>query len=142
VWRNYAIFDRLSEVGPEYRSHPHLVVEKFLPEMRDGLYCLRQYGFLGDEERTSVLMSPEPIVKARNVTRKERIEGGPPEAVRARRRELGFDYGKFDFVVHEGEAIVFDVNATWTYHNESPDGSLEPAVAKLMRGLYSLLGRG
>jgi len=28
------------------------------------------------------------------------------------RRKLGFDYGKFDFVVHEGRAVLLDANKT------------------------------
>lgn len=141
VWRQYKVFDHLSEVGSEYRNHPLLVVEKFQPEMRDGLYCLRQYGFFGDEERVSVLMSPDPIVKAHGAARREMEQGGPPQEVRERRRELGFDFGKFDYVIHDGEAIVFDVNATWTWRNSNPDGSIDPEVLRLMRGLYCFLQR-
>lgn len=141
VWRQYKVFDHLSEVDPEYRNHPLLVVEKFRPEMRDGLYCLRQYGFFGDIERTSVLMSPDPIVKSNNVVRKEIVDGRPPPEVLDRRRELGFDYGKFDYVVHDGEPIVFDVNATWTYRNANPDGSINPEVSRLIRGVYGFLRR-
>ena len=29
-----------------------------------------------------------------------------------RRRDLGFDYGKFDYVIHEGRAILLDANST------------------------------
>ena len=28
------------------------------------------------------------------------------------RRELGFDYGRFDYVLHEGEVVLLDVNHT------------------------------
>ena len=28
------------------------------------------------------------------------------------RRELNFDYGKFDYVIHKGKVILFDINKT------------------------------
>ena len=52
----------------------------------------------------------DPAVKGRTVTRFEQI---PPEPeVRALREKLGFDYGKFDFVVHGGRPVILDVNKT------------------------------
>jgi hypothetical protein len=30
------------------------------------------------------------------------------------RARLGFDYGKFDFVIHEGQAVLLDANRTPT----------------------------
>ena len=35
-----------------------------------------------------------------------------PEPVRELRRQLGFDYGKFDFAISEQGPIVYDVNRT------------------------------
>ena len=35
-----------------------------------------------------------------------------PDELRALRRQLGFDYGKFDFVMHEGRAVLLDANKT------------------------------
>jgi hypothetical protein len=34
------------------------------------------------------------------------------DALRAERARLGFDYGKFDFISHDGRPILFDVNRT------------------------------
>ncbi len=35
-----------------------------------------------------------------------------PDEVRAVRERLGLHFGKIDFAMHEGRAIVFDVNKT------------------------------
>jgi hypothetical protein len=34
-----------------------------------------------------------------------------PQALREMRARLGFDYGKFDFVVNDGRATLFDATA-------------------------------
>jgi hypothetical protein len=106
----YPILDRLGDVPAAWWNHPHVIVEKFIPEREGGNYILRQYLFLGREELWTRLTSPEPLVKGRIVTRYEEV---PPEpAVRAVREELGFDYGKFDFVIPDGRPIILDLNKT------------------------------
>jgi hypothetical protein len=35
-----------------------------------------------------------------------------PDDLRETRRRLGFDYGKWDFVLHEGRAVLIDANKT------------------------------
>jgi hypothetical protein len=82
-----------------------LVIEKFLPEQKDGMYCLRQYTFLGKSEINTLAYSEEPIVKARSVTRRE-ILAEPYPGLREIRREMAFDYGKFDYAVRDGGQAV------------------------------------
>jgi hypothetical protein len=42
-----------------------------------------------------------------------RVEAVEPHAaVREWPAQLGFEYGKFDYVVHDGTPILFDVNKT------------------------------
>ncbi|MBS1213470.1 MAG: hypothetical protein H6R26_2087, partial [Proteobacteria bacterium] len=95
---DYPIFDSVREVPRAVWRNPLLVVEKFLPERQDGMYCLRQWLFFGDSESSSMLRSPSPIVKSRNVLERER--GIPvPDALRALRTKIGFDYGKFDYAM-------------------------------------------
>jgi hypothetical protein len=49
----------------------------------------------------------------RKATRSIRKEAVPvPDELRQRRHELGFNYGKFDFVLHQGKAILLDANKT------------------------------
>jgi hypothetical protein len=35
-----------------------------------------------------------------------------------RREALGFDYGKFDYVEHDGEPILLDANKTPTFRGD------------------------
>lgn len=35
-----------------------------------------------------------------------------PDTIKQRRNELAFDCGKFDFVIHEGKAVLLDANKT------------------------------
>ena len=73
------------------------------------------------------------MVKGYNGFNYEMIE--PDESIRKFRRDLGFDYGKFDYVVHEGETVLLDINPTPTY----ADGIDTPEVR---HELSSVLAKG
>ena len=130
----YPIYENPDLVPPAVWKNPRLVVEKFLPEREGDLYCLRQYVFLGESEFNTRAVSADPRVKSGTVIRRETLDGTPP-AVRAFRDEMGFDYGKFDYVMHEGEAIVFDVNRTYSFDPRSKTGSATTMVTKLADGI-------
>jgi hypothetical protein len=136
----YPIYDNPGLVPPQVWGNQQLVVEKFLPEREGDLYCLRQYVFLGSAEFNTRAVSPDPRVKSGEVVRREVLDATPP-AVRAFREELGFDYGKFDYVMHEGKAIVFDVNRTFSYNPDSRAGSAHSLLMSLADGIEPLLGR-
>jgi hypothetical protein len=67
--------------------------------------------FFGPRERASVSFSPSPVVKRVNTIRSEFVPD-VPEAIREARGRLGFDYGKFDFVIHQGRPVLLDANST------------------------------
>ena len=132
---DYRVFERAAEVPAGVWSNPALVVERFLPERRGNLYYCRMYTFLGDHEVHEELSSPSPIVKGGNVVSKDII---PPNAdIVALRHELGFDYGKFDYVVRDGETILLDANRT-PGHPGDPKIAAAKA-ARLAGGIRSLL---
>jgi hypothetical protein len=107
----YRVFDSKREVPEAVWWNPALVVEKFLPEMNDGLYCLRVWMFFGSRSTHSMIYATEPVVKGTGIVKSEYLGDPPPELVE-RRRELGFDYGKFDYVISNGEVVLLDVNST------------------------------
>ncbi|MCE9583492.1 MAG: hypothetical protein K8T20_13485 [Planctomycetes bacterium] len=134
--QDYRIYDSAREVPPEVFRCEDLVVEKFLPEMHDGLYCLREWYFLGDASVNNVELWRDPVITSGNDAPDLR-EPTPPELV-ALRRELGIDYGKIDYVMHEGRPVVFDVNKTMGTGSFMSEGTTRFARI-LAQGLNSLL---
>jgi hypothetical protein len=135
----YRVFDHPSLVPRAAWRNPLLVVEKFLPERQEGMYCLRQYTFLGTSEINTLAFSVDPIVKARNVTRRQ-ILSEPSPGIRDIRTMLGFDYGKFDYVLQDGRVVLFDANRTPTYDPASPAGSASALIIGLAEGIHGFFG--
>jgi hypothetical protein len=115
---------------------PALVVERFLPERDPRGYYLRNWVFFGDHERCNRALGTEPIVKADDV--RERVPVPVPDELRAHRARLGFDYGKFDFVLHEGRPVLIDVNRT-PAHSARMATALEAGMADLALGIEAFL---
>ncbi len=107
---DYLLFDNPKEVPGRFYDDPNLVVEKFLPEFDGEFYYLRVLHFLGDNIQCFRDRARSPIVKAKSVISTEAIE--PDEKILLMRSKLNFDYGKFDYCIHDGKAILFDTNKT------------------------------
>jgi hypothetical protein len=133
----YQIVARLADVDQEVWSNPDLVVERFLPEIDEaGGYALRCWIFMGNRERCTRMVAADPIVKAGAVTRFGAVE--VPAELRAERERLKFDFGKFDFVIHDGRPILIDANRTPT--RAAPLKGLTKAGAPLLaEGLDAML---
>ena len=110
---DYPIFDSISGVPDAVWRDSELVVERFLPERYNSRYCVRTWLFLGDQERHAIFYSHEPVIKSRNIIGYERLSE-VPEALREIRRELKFDFGKFDYTMVDGKPVLFDANPTPT----------------------------
>ncbi|AHF00215.1 hypothetical protein THITH_12650 [Thioalkalivibrio paradoxus ARh 1] len=109
-WQSYRLYQRAGLVPPELWEDPAVVIERFLPEVEAGRFHLRVYQFLGDRSTCRRLASDVPIVKAANRLHSEQVE--PHPIVATWRDRLGLDYGKLDYVIHEGTPILLDVNKT------------------------------
>lgn len=108
---NYPIFRKKENVPDGIWHNPNLVVEKFLPEMQDGMFFLRYYVFLGNKGWAARFGSKVPIAKFTTMaTPEESLE--VPSELQELRREMGFDYGRFDYVEHNGKSVILDVNKT------------------------------
>jgi hypothetical protein len=137
--QDYHVYDHPRLVpGPVWRNRG-LVVERFMPERRDGQYCLRQYVFLGDHGVNSMAFANVPVVKASNVTHRVLLSEPAPAELVAQRREMGFDYGKFDYVLFDGQAVLLDANRTTTYNVASKAGAPSEILAELARGIDAFL---
>jgi hypothetical protein len=108
--RPYPIFNTMHEVPAAMWSNPGLVVERFLPERDERGFWVRAWVFLGERERCTRLLGSQPVVKSGAIVAHQPV--AVPEALRAERERLGFDYGKFDFVMSAGQAVLFDANRT------------------------------
>jgi len=108
VLDTYPILPSVQSVPQETWNLPGLVVEKFLPEQDERGFYIRGWTFFGDRERSGRSRATMPIVKSRYIVEREEVE--VPEEIRALRTRLGFDFGKFDYVRHDGKFVLLDAN--------------------------------
>jgi hypothetical protein len=128
---DYPIFPSRDAVPEAAWRDPGLVVEKFVGERDAQGFHLRVWTFFGSRERSSLCTSPEPVIKSQNVTGRVPVEV-PPQMREARRR-LGFDFGKFDYVRHEGRFYLLDANRT-------PSAPTGPSAAAFAASLDDMAG--
>lgn len=131
----YPILDSVRDVPDAVWNNEGLVVERFLPEKDARGFWLRVWVFFGDRERCTRFCGPNPIVKSSEIIASE--PAPIPDELRAERERLGFDYGKFDFVVVDGKTILLDANRTPSAPPPRPE--LEVLNAQLAGGLDTLL---
>ena len=131
--KRYPIYPSKSELPKGVFNNRDLVVEKFLPEKVGPFYYLRCYVFFGNQALTVRLKSEAPIVKASAETR---LEYTPvDDSIVAARETLGFDYGKFDYVMHDGKAVLLDINATPTFGRAYPRNQKARIAGQLAKGV-------
>jgi len=106
----YRIYPSIADVPRRAFDDPRLVVERFVPERESDAYCIRIYQFLGDRHACTRLVCTDPIIKAGGNWTSHPME--PDPGIEEIRRELDCDYGKFDYVVHDGEVVLLDANKT------------------------------
>ncbi len=132
----YHVLESLGEVSEETWADPSLVVEKFVAEPDEDGFALRTWVFMGSSERCTRFVTADRISKAADVLKYAPAE--VPPKLRAERERLGFDFGKFDFVMHEGEPILLDANRT-----PGIAAAIRPMMRKgalnLAEGLHGLL---
>jgi len=108
----YVVFEHKDAVPRWVWRSRGLVVQPLHMERRGDLFALNQWYFLGDKDCVSTLLSRSPVVKIANVAEFVPLHREVPEAIRRRRVELKFDYGKFDYVVTDRGPILLDANRT------------------------------
>ena len=138
TWPPYTVFETKHAVPAEVWSDPEWVVERFLPEQDGDDYLLRKWVFLGNRSLFLIDRSADRIVKAGRGG--QAVVAIPvPEALAARRRELGFDYGKFDYVHAGGRAVLLDANSTPGF--SKPSARVNEYAALLADGLVEWISR-
>ncbi|HLX22002.1 MAG TPA: hypothetical protein VKR38_01545 [Usitatibacter sp.] len=107
---SYYLCDSIGKVPPRIWETPGVIVEKFVPETGANGNYIRIWTFLGSRERNMLYCSDDLMIRVGNFKSRAAVEV-PPE-MRAWREKLGFEFGKFDYVRHEGEYILLDANRT------------------------------
>ena len=133
----YPIFDSPAKVPSGVWRNDKLVVEKFLSEQNaQGEYLLKVWVFFGDQGIYYQCVASEPVIKSHNLIRREFLDvKDVPESIREKRAMLGFDYGKFDFALFEGQPVLYDVNRT-------PGGPKGVTNSETIERSYRILGAG
>lgn len=108
--RHYPVFDSLDAVPLAAFENPALIVERYIPEQDGELNGVRSSLFLGNRSVDELKKSAEPIIKTEWTDIVDRVPAN--QFVTSFRNEIGFDYGKIDYVVHDGETTIFDLNRT------------------------------
>jgi hypothetical protein len=138
----YQTFSRASAVPGWIWRQPGLVVQRLFEERRQGLFALNQWYFLGDADVVSTLLAPVPFVNMETVVHRLPLHDEVPDGLRERRRALGFDYGKFDYVVEGGRAWLLDANKTPHLAGDPPTLECMMTVhRRLASGLDAFLAR-
>jgi hypothetical protein len=134
----YPVFPSVHDVPSGVFENTNLVVEKFLPEITDGLYSLRYYYFFGSAGVSLVFRSKaKGPIKAENALSVE--ESPVPQELSGIRERLGFDYGKFDYVLRDGRVVLYDVNRTPATEALLLWGLREQIAGRLAEGIRSML---
>jgi hypothetical protein len=135
IQQPYPVVRSAREVPDAVWNNEGLVVERFLPERDARGYWMRVWVFFGDRERCSRYCGPEPVIKSAQIVARETVP--VPDVLRAERERLGFDYGKFDFVVVDGKPALLDANRTPSA--PPPGAEMDASNAHLAGGLAAML---
>lgn len=134
----YQILPTITAVPVSVWVNPELVVERFIPEPDEQGFALRTWVFMGARDRCTRHVSRRSLVKAADVVKREAVE--VPDELRAERARLGFDFGKFDFVIHDGRPVLLDANRT---PGSAPAvrGLLKSGARHLAEGLAEMIAK-
>ena len=133
----YRILDSKDDVESAVWYDPSLIVERFITEPDiSGGFAFRTWVFMGSQERCTRFVGPKPIGKAGDAVKHEPVE--VPTELRSERERLGFDFGKFDWIMHDGRAVLIDANRT-PGTARSIEGFMSAGSRNLAEGLDGLI---
>jgi hypothetical protein len=108
--RDYRIYDSSACIPGDWFNDGNLIIERFLPEVRKGAYYLRSYHFLGNQGACVLRKSLKPLVHAATAISREEVDPDPD--IVELTQQMRFDFGKFDYVMHEDRPVLLDTNKT------------------------------
>src|SRR5690606_15084812 len=133
--QNYQVYESISSVPKLIWRNPKMVVERFIPEREGDYFCIRICFSLGEIILNHRLYSKSKVIKGKAVEFSLPTE--IPADIYQIRESMGIDYGKFDYVVHDGKVHILDVNKTpGILGNPEIDNQI---AKKLAAGIYQYL---
>jgi hypothetical protein len=105
----YRVYDSIRHIPVEVLGRPGRVVEKFRPEEEDGLFFIRRCNVLGDRAVSHRMGYRDPIGEG-VAPLFEWLENSPQVLDKA--KDFGLDFGAVDYTVHDGHAVIIDINKT------------------------------
>lgn len=137
--KDYLVYSQKSKVPKSVFSNEDLVVEKFQPERHGDEYYQRRYFFLGDAEYNEIHATTVPVHANDSDDHCTRYWEVPeiPEQIREYRQRLNVDFGKIDYVIQDGQVVVFDVNRTPSSGNVVTDPIAKKWVGTIVERLHS-----
>lgn len=130
----YKVYEDFSQVPEPLTRMPGIVIEKFLPEIKNGLYHVRFYNFLGNKGNCMRIAATAPVVHISHAVAVEQIPFDP--RIEQLRRAYNFDYGKFDYVERDGQIILFDANKTTGFVGGGDDPVLQQVRLERAMGIF------
>lgn len=130
----YPVVAGLKDVPSWVWGRQDLLVERFVPEREEDLYCVRVWVYFGAEGYGYKLYGTEPTVKAGTIVRAERLEAPPPASILNLAKKMGLDFGKIDYVEVDGEAVLLDINKTPTVTSATDN----PRLRRMAKALGEL----
>jgi len=110
--REYTVFDALSSVPSWIWRDRRYVVEAYKPQFDGEFYHVNYWFFLGDADVAFSVWKAESVVRAYLEEQCSPPHSHVPEEVRRVREALRLDFGKLDYLVHDGRAEVIDASRT------------------------------
>lgn len=133
---NARIYSSLADVPAEKFSADY-IVQKFVPEEQNGRYALRQYFFLGDRHFISLQTSGAAIIHSSAPLSLDAWT--PPQVLLDLRAKLGLDYGRIDFVMHEGRPFVLGATRSPGLPAMAEPSNVPPPYLRLAEALAETL---
>jgi hypothetical protein len=138
VMDDYYLCRSMRDVPDGIWTTPGVIVEKYIPEEDERGNHLRVWTFFGAEERSNRYRARVPLIRIADTVDREPVP--VPDEMRAWRARLGFDYGKFDYVKHEGRYYLLDANRTpGAPESLVNDASVRASLDRLAGGIEAFL---
>lgn len=106
----YQIFDRIADVPRSLFTNPEVVVEKFFHCRHEEFYCIHNLYIFGNLRTGTRLIGHHPIVNGRTYQRIDFVD--PSSEIVEQMADISLDYGKIDYMFHDGKVVIIDINKT------------------------------